>query len=1102
MDAASPKSPAGFGFNASANPSPSPSPSPYANGNGSILASKPNELTRKSSMRSSIPRKATPLRHEGRECTRESVKENALRPSSRASTASSTSPDSELTDSAERLRPSFATHTYASHRRTQSTLSESKHPRLHRSNSSITSLRSAYTPETPRDNPRLLRSKTTTPGASASARIHSALQANGSPSMRQPIGLAEAFQLAQQQEVVNSPLLDDTIDLIEAFQRANAEYSGGGRFQGSPSPAPRTLRLKDGSPITISTDAFLASNKDGRDLTQRLQQFDPKHQLSRRASTNFAGGQSFKDQKISGETNRNGEQRVADVMEHDPEMDEDMRSTTPTANRRATQQWPGTHHDDPLPSIEDEDAFDQEQPTPARHRASWSPEKSLNWNLEAEFTAGDLQISDSPRITNGRGRPQLQSYTSEVHEYAVNGTPDFRRSNNRLDRIRERESEIAGMNFPERPTTKLDDIRARERTHSSPRAVANSKLDEIRARNSEARSASPEMVRRAMNDELEDPTWPIKPNRGFDALETNADDHNPNTEQTANVEDAALKNRIHERSVRRRDSQELLRRLSHVTTTSPARRASLSTAAPLNGTISAVKEEETEAETDELEKSRANAAFEEAKSQIRDGKAFQDRPTIGHAGIRRVQSSCSIRDKRPSAVQSETDPTDRIEAEMSLFAPLDNFSEKGSVRTSSQGSSEPGDEDTPRVARIDPLTMPTPRVTGAYVETPATTRVNGSRKARGSWRLFSHVKNAHSPAGKSPLSKGATPRDPRVPSGAQRRSSSMPSFRRARSRSRSRPPPINSAKKFSVKDDLRAIMKEQQIEDSTLDEFDGILEKTECDEDELEQDVNSTLLKVEDKSVPRDSSDRDRELEQLERVLLGIRDSKQGIARLEDRVAHSEKAASQAPEAKIKAESSPPRDILSIPTPLVSPDRVVVSMPRLFQQGTRRPTKLGLCTLVFGTWLLVEGAFTQVFSGPQYACTPATPCEWSPNEPYFPYTMPFMLDEWTTGGQGRSLVWKLGEDLGDTVADVSDWITNNDFSQQDQRYMGVWERKRHRRRLRKHGLVPKWVEPPQYQGKSAAWHAAAARRHSSATVRDEAYEYQTNDEKMDADETI
>lgn len=1083
------------------------SPPPKSPAGSVIIAPsspRPGDLSRKSSMRSTSGAKK--LRHEGRECTRENARDMSRSTSAASNHSVATSPDSQHPDSAERLRPSFATHTFASHRRTQSTLSESKHPRLHRSNSSITSMR-GYTPETPRDSPRLLRSKTTTPITTASARIQNALLADRSPGMRQPIGLAEAFQLAQQQEVVNSPLLDDTIDLIEAFQRANAEYNGG-RFQGSPSPAPRTLRLKDGSPIAINADAFLTNSKDGRDLAKRLQEFDPRQQLARRVSAGVATGLSPIPANKPLEAYSNAADQTADEPDYDPEARENMRSTTPTADRsRVSAQWSGDRRDHPLPSIEDdEDEFEEERPAPARHTASWSPEKSMNWNLEAEFTAGDLQISDSPRVTNTRGRTSMPSYALQGSSFTPNGNSDLRRSNDRLDRIRDREAEIAGMSFAERAATKLDEIRARERQTESPRTVANSKLDEIRARNSEARSASPEMMRRSLQDDLEDPAWPMKPTRSMDALVS--DDIARDEQQPAKPvdEDTAFKTRIQERSLRRHDSHELLRRLSQTTSAAPSRRGSLVVAPATNGVEirSPVKEEEedeaeepkqaeAEVATEEPGQSAIKSAFEEAKAQIRDGKAFKDRPAMGPAGIRRAQSTDSIRDKRSSAGSSEGgDPTDRIEAEMSLFAPLDNLSERGSARASSRGPSDTADEDTPRAARVDPLTMPTPRVTGAYVETPMTLRVNGIRKASkegGPWRLLALK-------AKSPLVK--SPRDPRIPAGLQRRSSSMPSLRRARSRSRSRGPVINTAKKVSVKDDLRAIMKEQQIEDSTLDEFDGVLEKTECDEDELEQEVNSTLLKVEDKSVVWDSSDRDRELEQLERVLHSIRDSKQGIARLEDKVAHSDKAASNSRPRSVKEESVPPEDISTIKIMPASTDNVVLSVPRLLERGSSRPTKFGFCLLVLGSWLMLESMFTRSFSAPQYACTTETPCEWSPNEPYFPYTMPFMLDEWTTGGQGRSLVWKIGENLGDTVADVSDWITRTDFSQQDQRYMGVWERKRHRRRLRKHGLIPKWVEPPTYKGKYAAWHAASA----AAAASSDGYEYQVDDEKMDADEMI
>ena len=84
---------------------------------------------------------------------------------------------------------------------------------------------------------------------------------------------------------------------------------------------------------------------------------------------------------------------------------------------------------------------------------------------------------------------------------------------------------------------------------------------------------------------------------------------------------------------------------------------------------------------------------------------------------------------------SDGDPIDRIEAEMKLFAPLDNYSERGSIKAPSlpvsddeRDEDDPCVEETPRAPRADPLTLPTPRVTGAYVETPATVKTEVPRE--------------------------------------------------------------------------------------------------------------------------------------------------------------------------------------------------------------------------------------------------------------------------------------------------------------------------------------------------------------------------------------
>ncbi len=65
---------------------------------------------------------------------------------------------------------------------------------------------------------------------------------------------------------------------------------------------------------------------------------------------------------------------------------------------------------------------------------------------------------------------------------------------------------------------------------------------------------------------------------------------------------------------------------------------------------------------------------------------------------------------------------------MKLFAPREDFSEKGSLRAPSPEPTEEGGkqevaDDTPKPLKPDPLSQPTPRVIGAYVDTPVTVKV-------------------------------------------------------------------------------------------------------------------------------------------------------------------------------------------------------------------------------------------------------------------------------------------------------------------------------------------------------------------------------------------
>ncbi|KAG5975756.1 hypothetical protein E4U55_007573 [Claviceps digitariae] len=136
---------------------------------------------------------------------------------------------------------------------------------------------------------------------------------------------------------------------------------------------------------------------------------------------------------------------------------------------------------------------------------------------------------------------------------------------------------------------------------------------------------------------------------------------------------------------------------------------------------------------------------------IRSNDGPLTKPTVGFAGFRRANSAESVKSK-PSSMQSESDPTARIDSELKLFALADNQSERGSMRAPSIGSESDreeeaehgkngdkdddgggGDDDddddddnlaeaTPKPQKHDFVSMPTPRITGAYVETPVTVK--------------------------------------------------------------------------------------------------------------------------------------------------------------------------------------------------------------------------------------------------------------------------------------------------------------------------------------------------------------------------------------------
>ncbi|XXG98853.1 hypothetical protein Hte_005183 [Hypoxylon texense] len=916
--------------------------------------------------------------------------------------------------------------------------------------------------------------------------------------MRQPMSMKSAFALAQKQEADDDT--DDTFSIKQAFNMASAEMNG--RIDGSPSPAPRQLRRQSYGAVPPGP---LASRPNG-DLGSRLQQFDRNHKLGAgNGPLNGLFGKTRVGPKVSETGNVLAKKASDSSLRGSPARRRDSQwDVSPTKKDGAVAtdlavgpvdlKRNGKHV--PIPSIEYESPSD-ERASPNDQLAQPSPEKSQNWQLDADFTAGDIQISDSPRIRATQSNGRALRRPSSVTNSPVGGTPGLRRSNNRLDQIRQKEIEAANAVVPEeasslsrRRNSRIEEVRAREMEALSKRAVATSRLDEIRVRNSEARSESPEAGRSSNREDLRGSSLELVHEN------TKTPDHKAGSERKGehvsdtpvtifrNTSDPKLSDtpkgegndpKTEDKKATqlpRNDSHDLLRRLARATSASP----------PVDKIEQQVVADDPPSKggSESREDSRSRLTREDNRtSKNLEIKSSRERPTVGFAGLRSRLSSDSIREKRVSQHGSEVDPTDRIEAELKLFAPLDNYSEKGSVRAPSPLPSEP-EEDTPRPNRVDPLTQPTPRVTGAYVETPATVKVkqeysSDEQKALDNLSQISTVPELRSRSSSEPLNKEDAAqeesKDAKRPKTSTSRSSSAPTpSRRLRSALRRRRPLrplINTAKPPSVKEDIRAILRMNQIDDSTLDEFDSIIEGQEIDDDDLEQMVNDTIHKIDDDFKPSGLSERDRELQVYDRMskslrtgLLGIRSAKKGIERLEDKVMHTEHKVDQA---HIDPNGSSVKSEIHIPLQSIDGASTIIAIPALYQKYPKfRLTKFGLFALIASIWYIIESIFCFLYVV-EYNCAPAPRCDWSPNEPYFPYAVPFMLDEWSTGGKGRELTWRIGEGIGDVLAEISDWVTNTDFTQFDEMYMNVWQRRRHRRRLAKHGLVPKWVPPPGYK---------------------------------------
>ncbi|KAG7292314.1 hypothetical protein NEMBOFW57_002349 [Staphylotrichum longicolle] len=431
-------------------------------------------------------------------------------------------------------------------------------------------------------------------------------------------------------------------------------------------------------------------------------------------------------------------------------------------------------------------------------------------------------------------------------------------------------------------------------------------------------------------------------------------------------------------------------------------------------------------------------------------------PTVGFAGLSRRSSAESSLAKRASFAHSDSDPTERIEGEMKLFAAQENQSERGSLRAPSPEPEEVPDE-TPRPIKIDPLTQPTPRVTGAFVETPATIKVEKLESLAAS-----------------------------------------PSAEAMTAETQTRPP--------TVRDDLLEIQRANQIDDSTLDDIADLLVQHELQGPVL----GSQGLKSEPSS--NDRLDRDKELEAYDRMsrsletgLLGIRSAKQGIERLEGKVAHVDTTAHlhhTTHDNSAKGNSpSCPACRGSKPTADAAVTYVHLPLPRLwYRQPKFRFTLLGLSLFLLSLWYIAESWMCFRYCKPEY-CYPGKPCNWSADDPVWGYAIPVKLDQWVTGGQGRSLVRRVRPEASDWLADMLDAAMGVDITTADtSRYS--WEQKRqYRRRLAKKGLRKPFVERQEDEAVFSGWRSVREANERAQAAQEMGYQVD-EDERIGRDERL
>ncbi|EHK24232.1 uncharacterized protein TRIVIDRAFT_31324 [Trichoderma virens Gv29-8] len=1062
-----------------------------------------------------------------------------------------------------------------------------------------------------------------------------------SQTRRKPISLRKAMELAEGEEEAAKLMLEAGLDDPVAVE-------------GSPSPAPRPWRMRTASEVSEMQRVLGADHLDTKGRSKI-----PSARNSNLSATLVGGREgAISPARASGATRLNGSDGLMRQR-----STEDATATTASGTSGLPELVPGIE-DIPLTSID-----------PALSAATLvqrsSPDKSFAWQMDEDFTEGELQISDSPRVRVGTrpfasrlgfredGKQDFDSLPRLANPGSRNNKLDEIRSlelrtngsqiplasparlrppNTKLDDIRTRESQVerqiplASRHLDGlRNNTKIDDIRQREADGVSKRAFAAARLQEIKEQNSMARPRSPDeeskprptfglarrrLARQEAVDEVKKEELPplLRPRTSFGGAEAGRQIRDTpvtifsrdvrRVEEEVGRDNAALRFQEPEKKLdsweqkwesllakpkayeRQPDDRELLRRLARAASASPPpedepRTKQLPTPPPGD---EEVKQTTTKSIADRIasrlfsrrastgDKSAAETTTTTTATTTDIKDSEKSKPTVGFTGLQRSRSVESAKSKR-SSMQSEPDPTARIEAEMKLFAPSDNQSERGSIRAPSPppDDSDEGDnglskapalELTPKPSKPDPLSMPTPRVTGAYVETPVSIK---TEKLELKPELPAPKLQLE---GKAPVKTSAEPPAPlfrdRKPSFSSWRSKERSQDQdtasdpgttddggdialalaaakkpRAKSLPRRRPPMKNSARPPSAKDDLMELRREYDMEDSTFDDLDEFIANAKraaqlavpkSDPLPLSTATDDLDLELESESDPSDAikseDQKDGEMAAFERMnkslqtgLLRIRSAKQGIERFEDRFDRYSRAQSAdtkpvAPQKKITrtltqapkghahhnhkspTEGCPYCKSSSSTGSSTAVTYLHLALPRLFHRTpTFHLTWLGVFTLILSMWYAAESTMCSMYCRPTTCPASKSPCVWSFDDPTdFGTALPIKLDQWITGGQGRQLASFAYEETYDWIADMQDLALGRDATKVDMETLSPEQKRRHRRRLRKKGLVASAREPlPEEKAKWDEWRAARLAKQKAEETRQKGHV--VNDEK-------